>query len=87
MLMTTLNVIFENENTDNTTNSCTILKPCGINEGFCHYHGQSLGSLRRGQNKCSQDSDHGTKCCYNYCDQFLDIENKILDFYFPYPNY
>ena len=81
------NIIFKEANTDNNTNACTVLNPCHINEGHCHYDGQCYGTLRCGHNNCPQNSDHGTNCCYDYCGQFLDMENGILDFYFPFPNF
>ena len=77
-------IIFEEANTDNKTNACTVLNPCQINEGHCHYDGQCYGTLRCGQNNCPQNSDHGTNCCYDYCGQFLDMENGILDYYLPH---
>ena len=41
-------IIFEEANTDNKTNACTVLNPCHINEGHCHYDGQCEGTLRCG---------------------------------------
>ena len=79
-------IIFEEAHTDNITNMCTVLNPCNINEGHCHYDGQCHGSLRCGHNNCPQNSDHGKNCCYDYCEQFLDMENGRLDYYFPFPN-
>ena len=78
------NIIFEEANTDNKTNACTVLNPCHINEGHCHYDGQCYGSLRCGHNNCPQNSDHGTNCCYDYCGQFLDMNTGILDYYRPH---
>ena len=80
-------IIFEEANTDNKTNACTILNPCHINEGHCHYDGQCYGSLRCGHNNCPQNSDHGTNCCYDYCGQFLDMNTGILDYYRPHENF
>ena len=80
-------IIFEEANEDNTTNACTVLDPCKINEGHCHYDGQCVGSLRCGLDNCPQNSDHGgTNCCYDYCGQFLDMESGVLDYYFHYSN-
>ena len=76
-------IIFEEANKDNTTNACTVLDPCSINEGHCHYDGQCSGTLRCGQNNCPQNSNHGTNCCYDYCGQFLDMENGTLDYNLP----
>ena len=73
-------IIFEEANTDNKTNACTVLNPCHINEGHCHYDGQCYGTLRCGQNNCPQNSNYGTNCCYDYCRQFLDMANGILDY-------
>ena len=80
-------IIFEEANTDNKTNACTVLNPCHINEGHCHYDGQCNGSLRCGQNNCPQNSDHVTNCCYDYCGQFLDMNTGILDYYMPHGDY
>ena len=80
-------IIFEEANTDNISNACTVLNPCHINEGHCHYDGQCYGSLRCGYNNCPQNSDHGKNCCYDYCGQFLDMENGILDYYNPHGDY
>ena len=78
------NIFFEEANTDNATNACTVLDPCNIDEGHCHYDGQCYGSLRCGQSNCPQNSDHGiTNCCYDYCGQFLDMESGILNFLWP----
>ena len=78
------NIIFEEANTDNITNACTVLNPCHINEGHCHYDGQCYGTLRCGHNNCPQNSDHGTNCCYDYCGQFLDMNIGVLDYYMPH---
>ena len=77
------NIFYEGANTNNTINACTVLNPCDVNEGHCHYDGECFGNLRCGQNNCPQNSDIGTNCCYDYCGQFLDMENGILDHYFP----
>ena len=77
-------IIFEEANTDNKTNACTVLNPCHINEGHCHYDGQCYGTLRCGHNNCPQNSDHGTNCCYDYCGQFLDMNTGILDYHMPH---
>ena len=77
-------IIFEEANTDNKTNACTVLNPCHINEGHCHYDGQCYGTLRCGHNNCPQNSDHGTNCCYDYCGQFYDKENGIIDYWYPH---
>ena len=81
------NIFFEEANTDNITNACTVLNPCHINEGHCHYDGQCYGSLRCGRNNCPQNSDHGTNCCYDYCGQFLDVNTGILDYHMPHGEY
>ena len=78
------NIIFEETNTDNITNACTVVNPCNINEGHCHYDGQCYGSLRCGHNNCPQNSDHGTNCCYDYCGQFLDMNTGILNYHMPH---
>ena len=81
------NIIFEEANTDNKTTACTVLNPCHINEGHCHYDSQCYGFLKCGHNNCPQNSDHGTNCCYNYCGQFLDMNTGILDYHMPHGEY
>ena len=73
-------------NTNNTTNVCTVSNPCDINEGHCYYDGQCHGSLRCGDHNCPQESgyNNGMNCCYDYCGQFLDVANGILDFHEPH---
>ena len=80
-------IIFEEANTDNETNACTVLNPCHINEGHCHYDGQCYGTLRCGHNNCPQNSSHGTNCCYDYCGQFFDMNTGILDYIEPHGTY
>ena len=78
------NITFRETNTDNKTNACTVLNPCQINEGHCHYDGQCYGTLRCGHNNCPQNSYYGKNCCYDYCGQFLDMNTGILDYYRPH---
>ena len=81
------NMHIEEANTNNMTNACNVTNPCNVNEGHCHYDGQCEGTLKCGSSNCPQNSDHATNCCYNYCEQFLDMENEILDFYLPHGLY
>ena len=69
---------FEEAN-PNATYPCSVDDPCNVDEGHCYYDGQCAGTLKCGQNNCPQDSS--INCCYDYCGQFLDMENGILDFY------
>ena len=76
----------EKSSTANNSAKCTVSNPCNINEGHCYYDGQCIGSLRCGNNNCLQEAGYvnGTNCCYNYCDQFLDMANGTLDYYQPH---
>ena len=67
------NIIFEDANIGNGTETCSVANPCDINEGPCYYDGQCSGSLR-----CSNGN------CYDYCGQFLDMENETgtFEYYF-----
>ena len=79
-------IITERSNyTNNSSNVCTVSNPCVISEGHCHYDGQCKGSLRCGVNNCLQEAGYvnGTNCCYDYCEQFLDLATGILDYYHP----
>ena len=80
-------IAFKDANNGNITTACTVLNPCHINEGHCHYDGQCYGTLRCGHNNCPQNSDHGTNCCYDYCGQFLDMNTGILDYHMPHGTY
>ena len=73
----------------NATHNCTIDDPCSVNEGNCILDGHCEGGLKCGLDNCPQQSGHmdGTNCCYDYCGQFLDLDNGTLDFDMPYGNY
>lgn len=74
----------KNTSLNHLSNLCNISTPCGINEGHCHYDGQCAGTLKCGQNNCPPFIQ-GTNCCYDYCKQYYDVENGIIDFLFPHP--
>ena len=67
------------EGNPNASYPCTVDDTCNVDEGPCYYDGQCAGTLRCGKNNCPQGSSDN--CCYDYCGQFLDMENGILDFY------
>ena len=80
------NIFYEEANAHNGTNACSVTNPCQVNEGHCHYDGQCHGTLSCGKNNCPQNLSYGydTNCCYDYCEQFLDMENGILDYFSPH---
>ena len=82
------NIIFEQAVTDTSTNICTVDHPCNVGEGHCHYDSQCAGSLKCGWNyDCPQNSfyNYNSRCCYDFCGQFLDMDNRILDYTIVYP--
>ena len=69
---------FEEAN-PNASYPCSVDDPCNVDDGHCYYDGQCAGTLKCGQNNCPQDSS--INCCYDYCGQFLDMENGIFNYF------
>ena len=65
---------------DLSADDCTMKKPCKAAQGHCQSDDECQGSLICGQNNCPYDSGYlpNKRCCYEYCSQWLDMENGIL---------
>ena len=59
---------------------CSRDNPCHEGEGQCYSHQQCSGTLKCGKNNCQKESGYGPEhdCCYNYCEQWLDIEDGTI---------
>lgn len=80
------NILFKERNPQNETNHCTADYPCDVSEGPCHNDEQCSGHLQCIQNACPQGSgnEYESKCCFDYCGQFLDMNSGLLDYYKPH---
>ena len=59
---------------------CSKDNPCHEGEGQCYSHHQCSGTLKCGRNNCPTESGYGLEhdCCFDYCEQWLDMENGII---------
>ena len=63
-----------------SANACSVTNPCSENQGHCQSDDECKGYLRCGQNNCPAELGYHItdRCCYDYCSQWLDIENGVL---------
>ena len=63
-----------------SADDCSVASPCHAQQGHCQSDDECKGDLKCGQNNCP--ANHGyhqqTRCCYDYCSQWLDMENGTL---------
>ena len=59
---------------------CSQDNPCLKSEGQCYSNKQCSGTLKCGKDNCPTELgyDHEHDCCYDYCEQWLDMENGII---------
>ena len=59
---------------------CTVTNPCKANEGHCYHDQQCQKGLLCGIRNCplALGYDNDTNCCYEHCNDWLDLENGIL---------
>ena len=59
---------------------CSQDNPCHEGEGQCYSNKQCSGTLKCGKNNCPTESgyDNEHDCCYDYCEQWLDMKNGII---------
>ena len=59
---------------------CTVTNPCKANEGHCYHDQQCHKGLLCGLRNCPLDLGYAndTNCCYEPCNDWLDLENGIL---------
>ena len=77
---------------DQVIKPCSKDNPCYEGEGQCYSNKQCSGTLKCGKNNCPTESRYNNEhdCCYNYCDQWLDMENGIItspEYPYPYNNF
>ena len=60
--------------------SCTISNPCQKNQGHCQSDEECQGNLKCGNDNCPPESGYHAKdrCCYDYCSQWLDMDNGVI---------
>ena len=63
-----------------SADDCTVAKPCPVDQGHCQSDDECQGVHRCGHNNCPAYLGYHQKarCCYDYCSQWLDMENGIL---------
>ena len=59
---------------------CTVTNPCKANEGHCYHDQQCHKGLLCGLRNCPLALGYAndTNCCYEHCNDWLDLENGIL---------
>lgn len=59
---------------------CTVTNPCTVNEGHCFHDKQCSLGLKCGQRNCLTKLGYAvdTNCCYEHCNQWLDLSKGIL---------
>lgn len=70
----------QHQDVDPLATFCTVTSPCNANEGHCYHDQQCSKGLKCGLNNCPDSSGYAnyTNCCYEHCNQWLDLENGIL---------
>ena len=63
---------------DQVTKPCSQDNPCHEGKGQCYSHKQCSGTLKCGKDNCVTEIGYGHDCCYDYCEQWLDMENAII---------
>ena len=63
-----------------SADACSLTNQCNVDQGHCQSDDECKGYLKCGHNNCPAELGHHTKtrCCYEYCSQWLDMENGIL---------
>ena len=59
---------------------CTESNPCKANEGHCYHVRQCQKGLQCGRKNCpaALGYDNDTNCCYELCNDWLDLKNGVL---------
>ena len=69
-----------NENRDPLLTFCTVTNPCKVHEGHCYHDQQCSKGLKCGQDNCplALGYTNNTNCCYEQCNEWLDLINGTL---------
>lgn len=59
---------------------CTVTNPCRANEGNCYHDQQCFKGLKCGNRNCpiALGYANDTNCCYEHCNEWLDLDDGIL---------
>ena len=65
---------------EQVTKPCNQDHPCHEGQGQCYSHKQCSGTLKCGKDNCLTELgySHEHDCCYDYCEQWLDMKNGII---------
>ena len=68
------------QNANLSSDACSLTSQCNVNQGHCQSDDECQGYLKCGHNNCPAELGYHnkTRCCYDYCSQWLDMENGIL---------
>ena len=68
------------QNATLSAGACSLTNQCNIDEGHCQSDDECKGDLKCGHNNCPAELGHHYKsrCCYDYCSQWMDMENGVL---------
>ena len=68
------------EDKDPLATFCTVSNPCKVNEGHCYYDEQCFKGLKCGLSNCPITLGYAndTNCCYEHCNEWLDLDNGTL---------
>ena len=68
------------QNANLSADACSLTNQCNVDQGHCQSDDECKGYLKCGHNNCPAELGHHTKtrCCYDYCSQWLDMENGTL---------
>ena len=71
-----------------SADACSMAYPCKDKQGHCQSDDECQEYLKCGHNNCPAELGYHpkTRCCYDYCSQWLDMENRVLTSPW-YPNY
>ena len=63
-----------------SVDACTMQKPCQIHQGHCQSDDECKGILKCGYSNCPAEQEYHqqSRCCYDYCSKWLDMENGTL---------
>ena len=63
-----------------SADACSMACPCKDEEGHCQSDDECQDYLKCGHNNCPSELGYHpkTRCCYDYCSQWLDTENGVL---------
>ena len=59
---------------------CTVTNPCSVNEGHCYHDQQCSLGLKCGERNCKPELGYAkdTNCCYEHCNQWLNLKEGII---------